>query len=170
MGLSVDSSVCKTFLPADRKEFIQQTVNGMLSAHPYTNRQPASVVMSVSPAVIMAPLYIRKLYQSMGENMDSQADNMVLAGEDLYWYDNMELCDGKSWLKRTSFIHVCGDAFKVGCGGYTPNGELQHAIVLSLVPEEMLLMSANKVWSDLHEVKHIALLLKQLCTSQELTR
>ena len=52
---------------------------------------------------------MRKLYQSMGGNMDDDVDNPALAREDLQcWYDNIEQCDGKTWLKRIEYIHVCG--------------------------------------------------------------
>ena len=54
---------------------------------------------------------MRKLYQSLGGNMDDDVDNPALAREDLQcWYDNIEQCDGKTWLKRIEYIHVCGDA------------------------------------------------------------
>ena len=43
----------------------------------------AGMLMSVSAAVYIALLYIRKLYQSMGENMDDDVDNPALAREDL---------------------------------------------------------------------------------------
>ena len=77
----------------------------------------AGMLMSVSAAVYTAPLYIRKLYQSMGGNMDNDVDNPALAREDLqYWYDNTKQCDGKTWLNRTEFVHMCGDASKVGYG------------------------------------------------------
>lgn len=41
--------------------------------------------MSVSAAVNMAPLYLRKLYQSMAENMDGMIGDAVLASEDLQY-------------------------------------------------------------------------------------
>ncbi|DBA83016.1 TPA: hypothetical protein ACH3X1_006792 [Trebouxia sp. C0004] len=115
--LIVDSHECRLFVPADKKAYIRDTIAAMLEWGTYTNRQLASVagmLMSVSAAVSMAPLYTRKLYQSMGENMDNIADDLALAREDLqYWYDCIELCDGRSWLKRAAFIHVYDDASKV---------------------------------------------------------
>ena len=110
------------FVPADKKVHIQDTITAMLEAGTYINRQLASVAgmpMSNSTAVNMAPLYARSLYQFMGRDMDSIADDLALAREDLqYWQDYIHLCDGKSWLKRAVFIHECGDALKVGYGAY----------------------------------------------------
>ena len=159
LGLIVDSRACKMFVPADKKLYIHETVDGMLSARHYTNRQLASVagmLMSIAPAVSMAPLYLRKLYQSMGGNMDEETGNAALAREDLqYWHDNLDLADGKSWLKHTSLIHVCGDASKVGYGAFTPNGELYPAVCFN--PEEIRLMSVNKLSSVFCEVKIVRL-------------
>ena len=70
--------------------------------------------------------------------MEDTADNLPLAREDLqYWYDCIELCDGKSWLKRDACIHLCGDASKVGYGAYTPDCELQHPMVMSFDAKEI---------------------------------
>ena len=53
----------------------------------------------------------------MGRNMDEDTDKAALAREHLqYWHDNLDLADGKSWLKRESLIHVCGDASKLSYG------------------------------------------------------
>ena len=113
---------------------------------------------SISAAVNMGPLYTRTLYQSMGKNMDSVASDLILAREDLqYWHDYIHLCDGKSWLKRTASIHVCGDASKVGYGAYTPNLELQQPMVMSFDAQEIQLMHANKLSSVFRKVKNVHL-------------
>ena len=84
----------------------------------------------------------------MGENMDSMANDIHLAREDLqYWHDYIELCDGKNWLRRSDSIHVCGDASKVGYGAYTPNLELQHPMVLSFDAHEIHLMQTGQMSS-----------------------
>ena len=85
------------FVPADKKAYIEKTIAAMLEMRSYTNRQLDSVagmLMSISAAVSMAPLYTRRLYQSMGKNMDSIANDVHLAREDLqyvYWHDYIEL-------------------------------------------------------------------------------
>ena len=87
------------FVPVDKKLYIKEVTGGLLFAGQYTNRQLASVaglLMSVSAAVNMAPLYIRRLYQAMGENMDSIAEDAGLDLQNQYWHDNIDMCDGKS--------------------------------------------------------------------------
>ena len=123
LGLIVDSRECRLSVPADKKVYIRHMIAELLGVHAYAYRRLASVagmLMSVSAAVYMAPLYIRKLYQSMGGNMDDDTGNPALTREDLY--DNIELCDGKTWLRRTEYIHVCGDASTVGWCIYTTWG------------------------------------------------
>ena len=54
----------------------------MMAADSFSNRHVAStadMLMFISPAVYMAPLCLRKLYQSMGENMDEHIDKPALA-------------------------------------------------------------------------------------------
>ncbi|DBA66486.1 TPA: hypothetical protein ACH3X2_002457 [Trebouxia sp. C0005] len=151
------------FAPADKTLYIRETVDGMLSARHYTKGSwpvwPGCLLSIVSgPAVSMAPLYLRKLYQFTGRNMIEDTDTATLAREDLqYWHDNLDLTDGKSWLKRISLIHVCGDASEVGCGSFMPNGELDAAMVVFFDPAKMQLMSVNKLSLWFCEVKNVRL-------------
>ena len=96
LGLEVNSKDCRMFVPADKKLCIKEITGGLLFAGQYTNQQlagAAGLLMSVSAAVNMAPLYIRRFYQSMGENMDSFAEDAGLASQDLqYWHDNIDMC------------------------------------------------------------------------------
>ncbi len=82
LGLEVASKNCRMFVPADKKLYIKEVTGGLLFAGQYTNRQLASVavlLMSKSAAANMAPLYIRRLYQSMGEDVESIAEDAGLA-------------------------------------------------------------------------------------------
>ena len=96
LGLIVDSRDCRLFVPADKMVYIRHMIAKLLGVHAYAYRRLASVagmLMSVSAAEYTAPLYIRKLYQSMGGNMDDDIGNPALAREDLqYWCDNIKLC------------------------------------------------------------------------------
>ena len=163
LGLIVDSSKCKMFVPADKKAYIKETIAAMLELGSYTNRQLASVagmLMSISAAVSMAPLYTGRLYQSMGKNMDSIASDVHLAREDLqYWHDYIELCDGESLLRRSDSIHVCGDASN---GAYTPNLELQHPMVMSFDAYEIHLMQTGQLSSVFREVKNVRLAIEAI--------
>ncbi len=74
------------FLPDDKRAYIVETISGLLISRNYTNRQLASaagMLMSISAVVHMAPLYIRKLYQSIGVNKNSMTDNPAVARYDL---------------------------------------------------------------------------------------
>ena len=85
----------------------------------------------------------------MGRNMDEDTDKAALAREHLqYWHDNLDLADGKSWLKRQSLIHVYG--------AFTPNGEVDAAMMVYCDPAEMQLMSV-KLSSVSCEVKIVLL-------------
>ena len=121
-------------MPGDKKEFIKDTSVELPAVGSYINRQlarVAGILMSLSAAVNMAPLDLRMLYQSMGENMSSTADDAGLAREDLqYWHDNIDICDGESWSRKADNIHICGDAAKVGYGAYTPNAAMVHFMVI----------------------------------------
>ena len=57
----------------------------------------------------------------MAKNMGNMADNPALAEADLqYWLSHIDICDGKT-RKRSEFVHLVGDALKVGYAAYTPN-------------------------------------------------
>ena len=69
----MDSKHSRLLAPEDKKVYIKQTISDLVEANQFTNMQLASVagmLMAISPAVYVASLYLRKLYQSMGENMD----------------------------------------------------------------------------------------------------
>ncbi|KAL0041151.1 hypothetical protein WJX77_006885 [Trebouxia sp. C0004] len=99
----------------------------------------------------------------MGENMDNKVELPQLARQDLhFWLDNIDDSDGKSWLKRDAFLHVVGDASKVGYGAYMPNAELAEPMVMTFNPNEMQLMAANKLSSVFREVKNVRLAVQTL--------
>ena len=72
-------------MPGDKKEFIKDTSVELPAVGSYINRQlarVAGILMSLSAAVNMAPLDLRLLYQSMGENMSSTADDGNVPGSE----------------------------------------------------------------------------------------
>ena len=99
----VDSRQCKLFVPEDKKKYIKGKIGEMMAADNFSNRQVASIAGMLN----IAPLYMRRLYQSMSENMDADTDDPALAKVDLqFWQNNIDHCDGKTWLKRGSYVHV----------------------------------------------------------------
>ena len=83
-----------------------------------SNQQLASIagmLMSISPALHMAPLYIETLYHATstdgGIGWDNITENLSVAKAYLqYWAEHLRLNNGKTWLKRDNTLHVCGDA------------------------------------------------------------
>ncbi len=65
-----------------------------------------------------------------------------------------EVCDGKTWLKRQEFIHVCGDPSKFGYAALTPNNERLQLMALSFEANEKQLIDANRLSSVVCEVKN----------------
>ena len=108
---AADRYECRLFVPADKKAYIA----AMLKLGTYTNRQLASMagmLISISAAVSMTHLYTKELCQSMQGDMNSTADYLALAREDLqYWSDCIEMWGGKSWMKRSAkvngYIYMC---------------------------------------------------------------
>lgn len=130
LGLVVDTVACQLLVPADKLERITSSIHTVQQQQQATSRQLAGIagmLMSAAPALHMAPLYLRSLYCAMHPEAgwDSLVPQLELTKEDLqYWSENLEACNGKSWLRRNNVIHVCGDASSVGYGAYTPHGEV----------------------------------------------
>lgn len=65
-------------------------------------------------------------------NWDAPLEDLPIAMPDLqYWLENIDLCNGKTWLKRFQYGHIVGDASSVGYGAFTPHGELPGPMVVS---------------------------------------
>ena len=61
--MMVDSRQCKSFVPEDQKMYIKGKIGEMMAADGFSNQQVASIagmLMSISPAVYMAHLYMYK--------------------------------------------------------------------------------------------------------------
>lgn len=104
----------------------------------------------------MAPLYTRKLFQAMSgsEGWDLPVEDSTIAVPDLqYWLDNLDRCNGKTWLKRLQYIRIVGDASNVGFGAFTPHGELPSPMVVSFDATEIDRMEHNQLSSVLRETK-----------------
>jgi ubiquinone biosynthesis protein UbiJ len=75
-------------VPADKVQYILSAINEVLLADKATNRQLASIagmLMSISAAVHMAPLYTRTLYHALDSSTgwDGAAGNLSMARDDL---------------------------------------------------------------------------------------
>lgn len=168
LGLLVDTSTCQLVVPTDKVVYIQGLIEQALVAPSISSRRLASIagfLMSIAPAVYMAPLYTRRLFQAMSgnEGWDLPVQDSTIAVPDLqYWLDNLNLCNGKTWLKRLQYIHIVGDASSVGFGAFTPHGELPSPMVVSFDAMEIAGMEDNQLSSVLRETKNARLAIQTL--------
>lgn len=163
LGLVVDTVACQLVVPADKVERIKNSIHTVQQQQQATSRQLAAVagmLMSAAPALHMAPLYLRSLYNAMQPEAgwDTLVPQLDLTSDDLlYWSENLDSCNGKSWLRRSNVIHVCGDASSVGYGAYTPNGEVDCDMALSFDQPEIQSMRAGTLSSVYRETKNARL-------------
>ena len=88
LGLIVDTTECKLVVPQDKVDRIKSSIKKLLQKQQATSRELACVagmLMSASPALYMAPLYLRNLYQTMqpGEGWDASVTHVDLTIGDL---------------------------------------------------------------------------------------
>lgn len=144
----VDNVKSEFRIPEDNLEYILGQINTVLSDNAASNRQLAIIagmLMSISPAVHMAPLDIETLYHAIstdgGIGWDNASEDLSVAKADLqYQAEHLRLNNGKTWLKRDNTLHVCGDASSMGSGAYMPNGEMSQPMVMSFTDSETALM------------------------------
>lgn len=171
LGLIVDSKACQLRVPEDKVKRIQQSIHVVQGQQQATSRQLAGIagmLMSAAPALHMAPLYLRSLYWAMQPEVgwDMLVSQLELTADDLqYWSDNLELCNGKTWLRRDKTIHVCGDASSIGYAAYTPHGEISHHMALSFDQLEIQSMQLGKLSSVYRETKNARLALEYVIHS-----
>ena len=149
LGLLVASHLCQLEVPADKVAYIKDLIQQALATPSVSRRQLASIagfIMSIAPAVYMAPLYTRCLFQAMSSsaNWDAPLEDLPIAVPDLqYWLENIDLCNGRTWLKRYQYLHIVGDASSVGYGAFAPHGELPSPMVVSFHSVEIDKMQDN---------------------------
>ena len=161
LGLIVDSQACRLSIPQDKVDRIKAAITTLLHKEKASSRELAGVagmLMSASPALYMAPLYLRSLYHSMqpGEGWDTPVLDFDLTCDE-YWLDNLDTCNGRLWLTRTNVVHVCGDASSIGYGAYTPHGELSYPMAMSFDDSEIQSMYTNSLSSVYRETKNARL-------------
>ena len=163
LGLLVDSASCQLLVPSDKVDYIKELIHAALQSSAVTRRQLASiagVLMSIAPAVYMAPLYTRLLYRAMtgSSRWDVEVEDSQIAEPDLlYWLHNIDMVNGRTWLRSKEYIHVVGDASSVGYAAFTPNSELPSSMIISIDQSEIERMKVNQLSSVLRETKNVRL-------------
>ena len=106
----------------------------MLAAPGVSQRQLAKVaglLVSIRPAVYMAPLYSKSLFQGLRGQWDgpvSEFDRAFAREDLLYWRDNLAELQGKSWVRRETVYTAFGDASDTAYAGSSEL--LQHPMVI----------------------------------------
>jgi hypothetical protein len=166
LGLIVDLQ-CQAFgVPSDKADYILQEW-AQAAKKGYTKRamaKLAGLLVSVSPAVPLAPLYVRRLFQAMGlatawdELLGEEAAQ--LADQDhAFWQAMLSKPCHKPW-RRAGPVYVCtGDASARGYGGFSPE-LLPAPMQESFTAEEQDLMRKGLLSSCHREVKNACLLAK----------
>ena len=100
---------------------------------------------------------------SSNTSWDAPIEELPIAIPDLqYWLENIDLCNGKTWLKRFQYVHIVGDASSVGYGAFTPHGELSSPMVVSFDSVGIHRMQDNQLSSVLRETKNARLAVETL--------
>ena len=123
-----------------------------------TNRMLARVagnMVAASPAVPLGPLFARGVYEAMHgeEGWDNLYPSQAACRQDLQCFvEAVTISTGGNWWKRQATLLVAGDASEFAYEAYTPEGELQHPIVVSFTKEELQLMADKCLSSTLREI------------------
>ena len=144
---------------------IKTAITTVLLKKKASNRELAGIagmLMSASPALYMAPLYLRSLYHSMqpGEGWDSHVVEFDLTCDHLgYWtMDNWTIGThamvGCGFPRQTLFMSV---GMLLVLVAYTPHGELGYPMAMSFDVSEIQLMYTNSLSSVYRETKNARL-------------
>ena len=107
--------------------------------------------MSIKPAVHMAPLYTRSLFQAMTGQWDgvvSELDTELTEADLMYWKEHLPSMRGKSWTRTKAVYHIVEDAILAGA---------HYDIVIGHTAEEQHRMEENDLSSCLRETKNAKL-------------
>jgi hypothetical protein len=177
LGLLVDLLHLAFHVPRDKAEYILAEW-AKAKAKGYTKRDMARIagmLVSIAPAVPMAPLYTRRLFQAMGTvavwDTTVSDEAAALAEQDhVFWQSMLSRDVGLKWHEDRRIFVCAGDASAKGYGGYSED-LLPAPMVESFTEEEQRLMEAGQLSSTHREVRNMCLLVHTcLNTSSELLR
>ena len=108
----------------------------------------AGKMVSVAPAVPIAPLFARAVYKSMMGYRDGVWDTLYPSKDamtaDMETFQlSLHRQQQGTWWKRDQALLIAGDASESAFGAYTPNGELQHAMHIPFSAEQRKIMAEN---------------------------
>lgn len=161
LGMLVSSKDAVFRVPEDKMAYILEQLESFKASATITRRQLASLagmVLALSPAVPLAPIYGKIMYQLMtGQaTWDALAENPQELRQHLdFLTRTLPLANGKRWKKPEVATVFTGDASEHQYGGFTPNGELDAPFVQPFTGAERSRMVAGTFSSTLREMLNL---------------
>lgn len=172
LGLIVDAQHLTFIVPAEKVVRYKAAAAEFLQRQQCSARQVAQLaglLLSFAPAVALAPLFTRELYNAIAGTQDWDAPFRLGGGartEVQFLLDHIDELNGHHMFKREKAVIVVGDASETAYAGYTPNGELGSAINVAFSESELQQMKEGQYSSTLREAvglcKVVTVLLEQL--------
>lgn len=173
LGLICDVENRKFIVPPAKVSDIQALITNFLATGG-TKRELAQLagkLASIAPAVQLAPLFSRRLFQAMGQvplwDQELESPEVQVATPDLlYFQEYLKHNPGWGWAPRPSVAQfVCaGDASETGYGGHS--ALLPRDLALPFSRPDQQRMQEGKFSSTEREVKNVCLLV-QACIRQD---
>jgi hypothetical protein len=167
-GLMVDLERMAFSVPQEKAKYILSEW-GKAMQQGYSKRAMARIagmLVSIAPAVRLAPLYIRRLFLAMGsaQHWDTELGEEAagLAEQDyLFWSKIVQgsPCKKKKWKEQRRVFSCAGDASATGYGGFSQE-LLPQPMVESFTLQEQELMASGQLSSCHREVRNMCLLVK----------
>lgn len=149
LGFIVNAAEQKVEFPDEKRQDLLALIGDTVKSPTVSNRQLAKVagkLIAAAPAVQLAPLFARAVYQSMTgkRGWDELYPSMEALKADLQCCaETLAASSGACWWKREATLVVAGDASEFAFGGIAPGGEYPHPIVVSFTSEKLQLMESN---------------------------
>lgn len=158
LGMIVDAAGQKFVLPEDKRQDLLRLAQDIATNPGATKRQLAQIagkMIAAAPALPLSPILAGSLYKAMvGEvEWDTVYPATAATTADMQIFQETLLSsEGGNWWKRSECLLVSGDASEFAFAAYTPDGELQHPMVVTFTQQEAQLMKDNQYSSTIREI------------------
>lgn len=168
LGMLISSVEAVFRVPTDKLVDVIQRITAARDSPALSKRDLASIagmVLALSPAVPLAPIYGKLMYQLMTcqADWDALADTPADLRQHLdFLLKTIPAANGKRWRKPEVATVLVGDASDHQYGGFTPHGELDAAFVQPFTASELDRMANNAFSSTLRETLNIQFFLESI--------
>jgi hypothetical protein len=165
LGLVCDLEAQRFFVPPAKREAILHLIQVFLDQGGSKRdlARLAGKFVSIAPAVQLAPLYSRRLFQAMTATQDwedrvAPQEELIAQGDLLYFKECLNANVGWTWDQRADVLQFtcAGDASETGYGGHSDL--LPRDFVLPFSSQDHARMQEGNLSSTLREVKNACLL------------